>query len=103
MIDTNEYVTKEELKGVASELLEIFRTAAELTTEALVGIAKDLDQDATKTNLFRTWVIMFLSKWSGVSIDDMMEDWGQFFLDNKDRPIEEINNILKNIVEGENA
>lgn len=103
MIDTNEYVTKEELKGVASELLEIFRTAAELTTEALVGIAKDLDQDATKTNLFRTWLIMFLSKWSGVSIDDMMEDWGQFFLDNKDKPIEEINNILKNIVEGENA
>lgn len=103
MIDTNEYVTKEELKGVTSEILEIFRTAAELTTEALVGIAKDLDQDATKTNLFRTWLIMFLSKWSGVSVDDMMEDWGQFFLANKDKPTEEINKILVDLTEGSDA
>lgn len=103
MIDTNEYVTKEELKGVSSELLEIFRTTAELITETLVDIAKDLDQDATKTNLFRTWLIMFLSKWSGVSIDDMMEDWGQFFLANKDKPAEEINKILVNLMEGGNT
>lgn len=103
MIDTNEYVTKEELKGVTSELLEIFRTTSDFTSEALINIAKDLDQDATKTNLFRTWLIMFLSKWSRVSVGDMMEDWGQFFLDNKDKPKEEIKKILLNLVEGGNG